>query len=212
MEPRGHYLANEVGRLAGVSGDRIGQWARRGYIRSSQSSGSPRVYSYQDAAEAIVVHELLENNVPLKVIRGAVEELRDKYGHDWPLSSSPLAVHKDFQKSPIVVIEDEQGFDVGKGWQRVLTTDNLQRIAGDLARGGWVTRHKPELKHVEVNPDRLSGRPTIAGMRIPVDLVGQIASEPDGVSILKRDYELSDAQIRDASKWWEAVKQFDRAA
>jgi DNA-binding transcriptional MerR regulator len=52
LPPRGHYLASEVGRLAGVSGQSIGQWARNGYLRSSQSDGPPRVYSFQDVAEA----------------------------------------------------------------------------------------------------------------------------------------------------------------
>lgn len=65
MSPRGYYLAHEVGWLAGVSGDRIGQWARRGYIRSSVSSVVPRVYSFQDVAEAMVVHELLLRRHPL---------------------------------------------------------------------------------------------------------------------------------------------------
>jgi len=54
--------------------------------------------------------------------------------------------------------EDEEGFDLGRGWKRVLTTANLRRIAGDLSRGGWVAKEMPELRHIEVNPDRLSGR------------------------------------------------------
>ena len=62
MKPLGYYLAHEVGWLAGVSGDRIGQWARRGYIRSSVSSVVPLVYSYQDVAEAMVVHELIRRD------------------------------------------------------------------------------------------------------------------------------------------------------
>jgi hypothetical protein len=46
MPPRGHYLASEVGQLAGVSGERIGQWSRYGYIRASQSDDEyPLVYS-----------------------------------------------------------------------------------------------------------------------------------------------------------------------
>ena len=80
MSPRGRYLANEVGRLAGVSGDRIGQWARRGYIRSSVSSGRPRVYSYQDVAEAMVVHELVQRDVALDAIKDAIAFLRESHG------------------------------------------------------------------------------------------------------------------------------------
>ncbi|MEJ7765970.1 MAG: hypothetical protein WKF86_10775 [Acidimicrobiales bacterium] len=43
LRPRGYYLAHEAGWLAGVSGDRIGQWGRRDYICSPISTGLPRV-------------------------------------------------------------------------------------------------------------------------------------------------------------------------
>src|SRR5918997_377616 len=55
----GHFLAAEVGELAGVSGTTIGQWARWGYIRSSVSGGDPHVYSVEDVGEAVIVGELL---------------------------------------------------------------------------------------------------------------------------------------------------------
>src|SRR3954465_11274880 len=85
MPPRGHYLAHDAGVLAGVSGDRIGQWARRGYIRSSQSSGRPHIYSYQDVAEAMVVHELEDAGADLKSIKRAIARLRERGGTGWPL-------------------------------------------------------------------------------------------------------------------------------
>ena len=43
--PHGRFLASEAGELAGVSGTTIGQWARRGLIRSSIYDDEPRVYS-----------------------------------------------------------------------------------------------------------------------------------------------------------------------
>jgi len=58
--PHGRFLAGEAGELVGVSGTTIGQWARRGYIRASRSTGDPHVYSLEDVAEAWVVHALLE--------------------------------------------------------------------------------------------------------------------------------------------------------
>src|SRR5919204_7039654 len=93
MPPRGRYLANEVGALAGVSGDRIRQWARRRYIRASwsKSGDSPLVYSFQDVAEAMLVHELEEQWVPLELIRRTVQGLRDRYGN-WPLQSVKLEI------------------------------------------------------------------------------------------------------------------------
>ena len=61
--PHGRFLASEAGELAGVSGTTIGQWARRGLIRSSISDDEPRVYSVEDVAEAAVVRALLERGI-----------------------------------------------------------------------------------------------------------------------------------------------------
>ena len=84
------FLAGEVGELAGVSGNTIGQWARWGYIRASQSAGDPHVYSVEDVTEAAMVHTLLERGVSHAQVRRAIAHLAE-YG-DWPLSEAPLAV------------------------------------------------------------------------------------------------------------------------
>ena len=73
--PRAHgsFLAGAVGELAGVSGNTIGQWARWGYIRASQSDGDPHVYSVEDVApvaQDVMRHfesqdfEVTETNIP----------------------------------------------------------------------------------------------------------------------------------------------------
>lgn len=204
MPPRGHYLADEVGRLAGVSGDRVGQWARRGYIRSSQSTDRPRVYSYQDVAEAMVVHDLLARGAPLDKIKHTIEHLRDTHGYDWPLQNVPLAA----DQGRVVVFEDDAGYDVSKReWQQVVDSRNLLRIRSQLERGGWVVRQLPDLAHIEVTPERLSGTPTIKGRRIPAADVARLANEPGGESTLREDYELQDAEIQDAIRWWSATSQ-----
>jgi hypothetical protein len=168
MPPRGRYLANEVGQLAGVSGETVGQWARYDYIRSSQSAPGeyPPVYSFQDVAEAILVHDLLEKKVPLKALRPVIDALREEYG-DWPLQSAHLETVSD-QDIPIAALLVKRGdmrYELGEhGWQTIAdTTVNPQRVAADLTHGGWAARQLPGLRHIEVNPDRLSGRPTIRG-------------------------------------------------
>src|SRR5919206_4719911 len=85
----GRLLAAEVGELAGVSGTTIGQWARRGYIRSSQSDGEPRVYSVEDVAEAAIVRALLERGVGHAQVRRGVE--RPPCHRDLAPSEAPLA-------------------------------------------------------------------------------------------------------------------------
>src|SRR3954452_25042775 len=99
--PHGRLLAGEVAALAGVSGTTIGQWARRGYIRSSQSSAEPRVYSVEDVAEAAIVSELLERGVRRTDIHAAIELLRDR--GRWPLSEVHLETTEEAR--PRIVLE-----------------------------------------------------------------------------------------------------------
>jgi len=68
----GRLLAADVAELAGVSGTTIGQWARRGYIRSSQSEGEPRVYSVEDVGEAAIVADLLARGIRHADVRRTV--------------------------------------------------------------------------------------------------------------------------------------------
>ncbi len=217
MSPRGYYLAHEVGWLAGVSGDRVGQWARRGYIRSSVSPVVPLVYSYQDVAEAMAVHELILRGTPLRRIKRAIELLRDEYG-DWPLTQAPLLTAElrssEGEPSAALLLERQGGLtDLDRDpLQGVLEIGELRRIASDLRRGGWAVRRLPDLHHVEVDPERLSGRPTIRGTRVPAELVAKLASTVEGRKTLKSDYGVAERQIQDARRWWDAVEDMAQAA
>lgn len=211
LPPRGHYLAHEVGALAGVSGDRIGQWARRGYIRASQSDVVPHVYSYQDVAEAMVVHELAENGADLKSIKRTITRLRERYGHGWPLSRADLAT----LDGGVVGFENEVPYDIGgKGspWQQVVESENLKKIAGQLERGGWAVRGLPDLSHIEVNPDLLSGRPVIRGKRVAASMVAELAARDEDLEILHEEFDLTRAEISDAVRWWDAASSYEPAA
>ena len=210
LPPRGHYLAHEVGRLAGVSGQTIGQWARRGYIRSSQDAGTPRVYSYQDVAEAMVVHELRERGIAYQRIRDTIENLRSQTANAWPLTHGRLATTHG-----TVALEDRGAFiDVGRiAWHLLaVNDDDVQRIASDLRRGGWAARELPQLEYIEVDPARLSGRPVIRGTRVPAELAAELASQTGGRDELREGYDVSDAEIDDAVAWWQAVKAYEHAA
>src|SRR3954471_5426290 len=106
MRLHGEFLAGAVGELAGVSGNTIGQWARWGYIRASQSDGDPHVYSVEDVAEAAMVHALLECGISHMQVRRAIAALED-YGA-WPLSEASLAVTRN-GKRPRIVLRDAEG-------------------------------------------------------------------------------------------------------
>ena len=214
LPPVGSYLAYEVGQLAGVSGDRIGQWARYGYIRSSQSDGPPRIYSYQDVAEAMVVHALVQAGMPMRNIRSAVRNLRNEFG-PWPLQDAPPYAESDRR---VLLMDSGELFEAdatkmpGSGVIYQTVERDLRQIAADLRRGGWAAGELPNLVHIEVNPKRLSGRPTIRGRRIPARFVAETARTAGGRDLLRTDFDLEPAQIDDAVTWLRSVDTYLAAA
>ena len=136
--PRSHgsFLAGEVGELAGVSGNTIGQWARRGLIRSSQSDGEPRVYAVEDIAEATVVAELLERGVRHLDVHRASERLAPRFG-PWPLSDAPLGtIVEDGGRPRIVLLEREAVYElVPRGWQLMAAPPPVDDVRVRLRHG-----------------------------------------------------------------------------
>jgi hypothetical protein len=127
IRPHGRFLAGEAGELAGVSGTTIGQWARRGYIRASQSAGEPHVYSLEDVAEAVAVHALIERGVSHAEIRRAIRAL-DEYGA-WPLLAAPLATTDGDGGAHVVLCERGGAYALsGRGWQRLAVEPPLRRL------------------------------------------------------------------------------------
>lgn len=118
FRPHGNFLAAEAGELAGVSGNTIGQWARWGYIRASQSAEDPHVYSVEDVAEAAMVRALLERGVRHRDVRRAIARLAG-YGA-WPLSRAPLATTTGGGRARILLREGEDTYALcDRGWQLV---------------------------------------------------------------------------------------------
>lgn len=114
MAGHGAFRAAEVGEMAGVSGTTIGQWARRGLIRSSQRDTEPRLYSVEDVAEAAIVRALLDAGATHAEIHRAVGALPGR----WPLSHAELAVTVDGR---IARCDEEGELEVlsPRGWQFV---------------------------------------------------------------------------------------------
>jgi len=48
--------------------------------------------------------------------------------------------------------------------------------------------------------------------RVPVEVVAQIADQPDGLTELREGFDLSDDEINDARRWWHAVREHAEAA
>jgi DNA-binding transcriptional MerR regulator len=150
------YLAHEAGRLAGVDGDRIGQWARWGHIRASVSDGDPHVYSFADVADALAVRLLTDAGVPLAVVRLAVDHL----GGEHPLAEGLHVVDGR------MAVERAGGLEDVFTEQRVFELDGHLDPVSLLRAGGY-----PSLVTgvaVEVDPERAAGHPCVPRTRTPV--------------------------------------------
>jgi DNA-binding transcriptional MerR regulator len=129
----GHLSAGDAGELVGVTGNTIGQWARWGYIRASQSAADPHVYSVEDVAEAAVVRALLDRKVRHREVRRAIQQLGD-YGL-WPLSQAPLATTADGRL--VLLKENGDVFALSpRGWQLMADPPAFEEVHGRLRRAG----------------------------------------------------------------------------
>ena len=129
----GHLSAGDAGELVGVTGNTIGQWARWGYIRASQSSADPHVYSVEDVAEAAVVRALLARKVRHRTVRHAIQHLAD-YGQ-WPLSQAPLATTRDGRL--VLLKENGDVFALSpRGWQLMADPPAYDEVHGRLRPAG----------------------------------------------------------------------------
>lgn len=199
----GHYSPAEVARLAGVSPQRIGSWARYGIV--PRISRRPSVYSYADAGEAVIARYLIDQGVKPKKVREMVERLREQFG-EWPLARAPLqhegglVVIREGDKVLVDVVDHPENL-VEEG-----TFLSLTEVREALERGGWVALHKPRL-HIQVNPHRLSGRPTIRDRRIPTAMVAELAERDEGRVLLRTEFGLSDEEIDEAVAYEEDVEK-----
>ncbi|MDP9400593.1 MAG: MerR family transcriptional regulator [Actinomycetota bacterium] len=137
LRPHGRLLAGDVGELVGVSGTTIGQWARRGYIRSSQSEGEPRVYSVEDVGEAAVVAELLARGVRHADVRATLARLADV--GPWPLSEVELATTEGDGRPRVVLREAGTPHALTpRGWQLLAVAPALRAVPLRLRRTPFV--------------------------------------------------------------------------
>jgi uncharacterized protein (DUF433 family) len=188
----GRFSPSLAARIVGITPARLAQWHRRGVI---PRSGPGDTYSYADVGEALLAHYLVDYlGIGLRRVGVVVRNLRDKYGN-WPLGTAPLQHEGRF----IVVHEGgDLVFSAYRPEQAVIErTLDLQALRSALAHGGWVALKDPR-PHVEVNPARLAGQPTVRGRGVPTALVADMAAQPDGRRLLREDYELTEAEIDDA--------------
>lgn len=201
----GVFSPYRAGALAGVSGNRVGQWARYGLISPTVYEGRPaNRYAFFDVAEAIVVHELSQAGFTYQEIHTAIDSARERFP-DWPLQSADLGIARHVVGAPDrgVIAERVNGdyFEIGRPGGQMIIRPELLELARDILRsGGWLARHL-ELERIEVDPGKLGGAPTLRGRRWPVERVARTAADEEGRSLLLADYGLDERDIEESQRW-----------
>jgi len=209
----GIYSPFRAGALAGVSGNRIGRWARYGLIRPTVHHGRPaNLYEFRDVAEAIVVHLLIDRRFSYEDIHRAIDHARAEYG-EWPLLSAPLGVARHaIEGDPrgAVVLRVTAGVYVdtadGRANQIILKPELLEEVADMLRAGGWIARALG-LRRIEVDPGKLGGTPVVRGRRWPIERVAQLAADETGEQILVDEYGLDRRDVAESVRWMKAAAE-----
>jgi uncharacterized protein (DUF433 family) len=199
-----------AGALAGVSGNRIGQWARYGLIKPTLFRGRPaNLYEFRDVAEAIVVHWLLDKGFTYSDIHQAIERARVDHS-DWPLLTAPMGIAQHAvagDPKGAIVLEVAQGtyVDTRSGGNQITLKPALLEAARDmLRRGGWLAAQL-NLRRIEVDPDKLAGAPVVRGRRWPIERVAQLAEDDAGRAVLMSDYGLDRMDVEESVRWVRAA-------
>lgn len=208
----GVFSPFRAGALAGVSGNRIGQWARYGLIKPTLFRGRPsNLYEFRDVAEAIVVHWLLDKGFTYFDIHQAIERARVDHS-DWPLLTAPLGIAQHAvagDPKGAIVLRVAQGIyvDTRSGGNQITLKPELLEAARDmLRRGGWLAAQL-NLRRIEVDPDKLAGAPVVRGRRWPIERVAQLAEDDAGRAVLMSDYGLDRRDIEESVRWVRAAAE-----
>ena len=211
---QGVYSPGRAGALAGVSGYRLGQWARNGLVNASAYRGRPRnLYSYFDVAEAVAVNWLRSEAFDYNEIHTAIQEARAEQP-EWPLSRSDLGVAREAipgDRGAIVKREGSIYVDITHGGDQIaLKPEFLFHVSDTLRRGGWIAR-RLNLNRIEVQPGRLGGLPTLRGRRWAVQHVALIADDEAGRETLTSDYGLEPEEVDECVAWSAAAAELQVA-
>ncbi|MGH1549793.1 DUF433 domain-containing protein [Leifsonia poae] len=163
-----------AGKLSGATRSQLAHWRRTNIlVPEVRSSGRPLLYSFRDIA-ALRAFARLRQEASLQQIRKALNSL-----HALDMFEHPSAYRLAREGGTIVLQRDDsKPVDLVRHPGQILIANfedvlsEFENIAGervvDLRRPG---------KHLQVEPERLGGWPTIEGTRVPFDAVADLIDD-----------------------------------
>lgn len=185
------YSTKVTSYLSGLSPSQLRSWYREGIFRGEHSTRGHYDYSFRDLI-ALRMLAALRAEFPLKEIKKAADIARER---DATCHLSQFL----FQKAGGTIAVSHATDNGDRGYQAAFR--NLQ---GQLV---------PPLKHphpgIEIDPNRLSGTPTVEGTRIPYDLIVTLAENMTPKEIIEEYPTLDEDGIQHALSFHQAIEAGD---
>lgn len=105
------YTTREVSEILDVPVSRIRDWTRRGLLAPERGPGGAYLYSFQDIVLLRAARELLDQRVPTRRVREALEALKAQLPEGRPLSGVRIAV----SGTRVVVRDADATWEPGSG-------------------------------------------------------------------------------------------------
>lgn len=162
--------------LSGATVSQLNSWARKELL-VPEISFNPREYSFRDVV-ALRALAMLRSNVSLQKIRRALATMEDQN------FTEHLSEYRFATDNKSVKVWTEDGFlDLveNPGQFELKSIEDIYKPFRNLNG-----RKVPHLLHpaegIEIRIDRLGGTPTVAGTRVPFELVSELACGPDNLT------------------------------
>ncbi len=218
MLDRPVYTYREVDRLLGLNQDTAKRWVN-GYRRAGRSyppivreqPSDTRWVTWGEFIETRLLSEYRDvDQIKIRKMRGVIQRLREQYDRRYPLAySRPFVRTSD--RELVARAQEEGGLDdecwfVVRTGQYLLTpraqrfydanTYGLSETSDDAVV--TATRIDPQYPDVVLDPERRSGRPTIAGRNVSVATLAGMVLGGDPVAKVAEWYGVTENQIRQA--------------
>ncbi|MDN4595895.1 DUF433 domain-containing protein [Leifsonia virtsii] len=160
-------------KLSGATRAQLQHWRRTDIlVPEVRSTGRPLLYSFRDIA-ALRAFAKLRHEASLQQIRKALNSL-----HAMDMFEHPSA-YKLAREGDSIVLQrgDGEPVDLVRHPGQLLIA-NFEDILGEFENvaGERVVDLRRPGRHLQVEPDRLGGWPTIEGTRIPFDTIADLMS------------------------------------
>lgn len=157
--------------LTGVTPYQLTTWRNSG-ILIPEASRRPALYSFRDVI-ALRTMAFLRSKISLQKVRQAFNNL-----DEFNLFDHPSAYHFGTDGKTIVVAVGEEVIDLVKlkGQREAFTMAEIFEPFKNF-NGDEVVDFRRPRPHLEVNPRRMGGWPTVEGTRVPFDAISDLLDD-----------------------------------